>query len=398
MDNIKINFNVAKFLRKKFGFSLEQVVDYAQIKDIKEKKNQHAIPAVEYLKQIEDGSSYPTKTVLENLAHVYRVPVLTFFLPQPPVFQDELIDFRTFDSKRPKIDNPIIFAVKRKIKLLQTELSIIEQQNSKKPKKFVGSVTTNTPITDFVALVRKIIDFSIEEQKSLRKKDDLFKIIRNRIERIGIFVVQIGDLGSYHTAIQPSEFRGISISDKYAPLIVINPNDTAAAQLFSLLHEVAHIFLGDTAISNVGITNNKMNDKEKICNAFAAEFLLPYEEVQNIADMRKSEIEDILYKATEIGKIYHVSNSVAIRRFFDAKKITHNAFTEANSIIASNFKQNKATQKTDGGPNKNIIDRARLGERTIHAINFATEQNLLSPVAAAAILGVNVSRLYKVIS
>lgn len=398
MDNIKINFNVAKFLRNKFGFSLEQVVDYAKIKDIKEKKNQHAIPAVEYLKQIENGSLYPTKTVLESLAYVYRVPVLTFFLPQPPVFQDELIDFRTFDSKRPKVDNPIIFAIKRKIKLLQTELSRIEQENSKKTKKFVGSVAPDTQISEFVTLVRKIIGFSVEEQKSLRKKDDLFKIIRNHIERAGIFVVQVGDLGSYHTAIQPSEFRGIAISDKYAPLIVINPNDTAPAQLFSLLHEVAHIFLGDTAISNVGITNDRMNNKEKICNAFAAEFLLPYAEVQNIADMKKYEIEDILYAATEIGKIYHVSNTVAIRRFYDAKKITYNAFTEANNIIASNFKKNKTTQKTDGGPNKNIIDRARLGERTIHAINFATEQNLLSPVAAAAILGVNVGRLYKVIS
>lgn len=398
MDNIKINFNVAKFLRNKFGFSLEQVVDYAKIKDIKEKKNQHAIPAVEYLKQIENGSLYPTKTVLESLAYVYRVPVLTFFLPQPPVFQDELIDFRTFDSKRPKVDNPIIFAIKRKIKLLQTELSRIEQENSKKTKKFVGSVAPDTQISEFVTLVRKIIGFSVEEQKSLRKKDNLFKIIRNHIERAGIFVVQVGDLGSYHTAIQPSEFRGIAISDKYAPLIVINPNDTAPAQLFSLLHEVAHIFLGDTAISNVGITNDRMNNKEKICNAFAAEFLLPYAEVQNIADMKKYEIEDILYAATEIGKIYHVSNTVAIRRFYDAKKITYNAFTEANNIIASNFKKNKIAQKTDGGPNKNIIDRARLGERTIQAINFATEQNLLSPVAAAAILGVNVGRLYKVIS
>ncbi len=398
MDNIKINFNVAKFLRNKFDFTLEQVVEYAKIKDIKEKKNQPAITAIQYLKQIEEGSLYPTKTVLESLASLYRVPVLTFFLPQPPVFQDELIDFRTFDSKRPKVDNPVIFAVKRKIKLLQTELSRIERENDKRQKRFVGSVLPSTRITDFVATVRECIDFSIEQQKSLRKRDDIFKVIRNHLERIGVFVVQVGDLGSYHTAIQPSEFRGIAISDKYAPLIVINPNDTPSAQLFSLLHEVAHIFLGDTSISNVGMTNSRMDNKEKICNAFAAEFLLPYAEIQSVVDMKQCDTKEVLNLATKIGELYRVSNTVAIRRLYDAKKITYEMFNEANKIISANFKKNKTLLKTDGGPSKNIIDKARLGGRTIQAINFATEQNLLSPVAAAAILGVNVGRLYKVIS
>lgn len=398
MNNIKINFNVARFLRHKFGFTLEQVVVNAKIKDIKGNKKQPGIKAVEYLKQIEDGSLCPTKVVLENLAALYRVPVLTFFLQKPPVFQDELIDFRTFDSRRPKRDNPLIFAIKRKIKLLQTELSRIEYENNKKTKRFVGSVTPDTAIVDFVNIVREQINFSFEEQKTLKKKDDIFKVVRSCIERLGIFVVQIGDLGSHHTSIPTAEFRGIAISDKYAPLIVVNPNDTQPAQLFSLLHEVAHIFLGDTAISNVGMANSRMDEKEKICNAFAAEFLLPYEEVQKFFDMRRCKVDEVLEVATELGNNYRVSNMVVIRRLYDARKITKDVFNEANNIIAANFKKRKILKKNNGGPNKNIVDRSRLGERTIQAINFATETNLMSPVAAAAILGINVGRLHKVIS
>ena len=141
-----------------------------------------------------------------------------------------------------------------------------------------------------------------------------------------------------------------------------------------------------------------MDNKEKICNAFAAEFLLPYAEIQSVVDMKQCDTKEVLNLATKIGELYRVSNTVAIRRLYDAKKITYEMFNEANKIISANFKKNKTLLKTDGGPSKNIIDKARLGGRTIQAINFATEQNLLSPVAAAAILGVNVGRLYKVIS
>lgn len=398
MNGIKINFNVAKSLRNRFGFTVEQVVEYAKITDKKRKKGQAPLSATDYLHQIETGKLYPTKTELENLASLYRVPFLTFFLSAPPVFNDELVDFRTFESKRPRKDNPIIFAVKRKIKLLQNELANIEIKNGTKPREFVASVHPRTEIVDFVNIVRAIINFSIEQQKSLKRKDNIFKTIRTHIENIGVFVIQLGDLGSYHTAIPTSEFRGIAISAKYAPLIVVNPNDTPAAQLFSLLHELAHIFLGDTAISNVGLTSCNENEKERICNAFAAEFLLPQSEIIHVDSMKSYEINDILNVASEIADNYHVSNMVVIRRLYDTNKITKDAFNKANSIIVSNVTKNKVKPKSDSGPSKNIIDRARLGERTVQTINFATEQNILSPMAAAAILGVSVGRLYKVIS
>lgn len=398
MDGIKINFNVAKSLRNRFGFSIEQVVEFAKIKDIKGKKGQDSMPAKDYLHKIEIGELYPTKKVLENLSALYRVPLLTFFLPEPPIFCDELIDFRTFESKRPRVDNPVIFALKRKIKLLQNELANIERENDIRPKNFVATIKPTIPTAEFVQIVRDVIGFSLEQQKALKKSDDLFKIIRKHIEMAGIFVIQLGDLGSYHTSIPTSEFRGIAISEKYAPLIVINPNDIPAAQLFSLLHELAHIFLGDTSISNVGLNNHDGNDKEKICNAFAAEFLLPLAEIHHIENMKKCNVDEILSVASDIGYKYHVSNMVVIRRLYDTNKITKETFNKANSLIAANFKNRKQVSKTDGGPNKNIVDKSRLGERTVQAINFATEQNLLSPSAAAAILGINVGRLYKVIS
>ena len=86
MDGIKINFNVAKSLRNRFGFSIEQVVEFAKIKDIKGKKGQDSMPAKDYLHKIEIGELYPTKKVLENLSALYRVPLLTFFFTRTTRF------------------------------------------------------------------------------------------------------------------------------------------------------------------------------------------------------------------------------------------------------------------------------------------------------------------------
>jgi Zn-dependent peptidase ImmA (M78 family)/transcriptional regulator with XRE-family HTH domain len=393
MDGIKINHNILKFFREKFGFSNADVVCYAKIHDIKEKKDRPAMTAIEYLNGIENGNINPSKLVLESLSKLYHVPFLTFFLPNLPVFIDTLIDFRTFDSKQPPKDNPVIFAIKRKVKLLQEELSGIEKEMGQKEKDFVSSVESTLPIVDFVALVREKLDFSLDEQKKV-KKDDLFKTIRKRVESLGIFVIQVGNLGNYLTKIETSDFRGIAISDKYAPLIVINSNDTPAAQLFSLLHELAHIFLGHTSISNVGIMDYADNT-EQICNAFAAEFLLPKQEIVAVKNI--NDINEILSTAETIASQYKISLMVVIRRLFDSGKITKESFNKANGIIASNTKIKKVTGSNGGGPNKNVVDKAHLGERTINVIGLATERQLISPTTAAAILGVNISRLYKMV-
>lgn len=395
MEELNINHHIVRFLREKFGFSVAEVVKYANIKDIKPQKDTPGFSAENYMMYIERGELHPKKYVIDNLVKLYKVPFLTFFLEKLPVFDDELIDFRTFDSRVPVKDSPVLFAIKRKIKLLQQQLSYIEKVQNNTKRDFVSSVAEGVSIESFVAHVRDVIGFSVEEQRKLRKNDNLFKIIRQKIESVGIFVIQLGNLGSYHTNLSTKDFRGIAISDEYAPLIIINPNDTLAAQLFSLLHELAHIFLGDTAISNSGL-NDLVSRKEQICNAFAAEFLLPAEELKQFKSIR--DMGMVLRLSSELASVYHVSNMVVIRRLYDTGKISKKLFGEANTIISKNFKQQTNKNINGGGPSRNVIDRAYLGERTIKAMNFATEVNLISPMTAAAVLGINVGRLYKVIS
>lgn len=391
MPEVKINHKILADLRGRFGFSAEYVADKTGIKNKKQTKNTPEILAKDILLQIESGAINPSKTMVENFAKFYRVPFLTFFLSKTPVFTDYLIDFRTFDNKYPLGDNTLIYKLKRKVKLLQESLSEIEQFFNGKKRNFVSSVKTSVAIKDFVAIARKELDFSLEEQKNLKQSDRLFKVIRKKIESIGIFVVQIGNLGNYYTTLDNKLFRGISISDDFAPLIVINPNDTEEAQLFSLLHELAHIFLGDTSISNAGLGSYNLQKKEQICNAFAAEFLLPETELENYGYLE--DVPEILETLKRIKKIYKVSIMVANRRLYDAKKISKDNFIEVNTIIEANFKK----IKKEGAVNKNIVDRSYFGERTILAISAATETSFMSPSEAAAILGIGIKRLNKVV-
>ena len=124
------------------------------------------------------------------------------------------------------------------------------------------------------AVTQKIKDFTKIDREKFRSQstsEDAFKSLRAKIEEIGVFVLLIGDLGSHHTAFDLDIFRGFALSDAIAPFIVINDNNSKAAWSFTLLHELAHIWLGHTGISS---TKSEL-EIEQFCNWVASEVLLP---------------------------------------------------------------------------------------------------------------------------
>ncbi len=116
-------------------------------------------------------------------------------------------------------------------------------------------------------------------------------LLRSKVEAVGIFVLLIGNLGSHHTAISVEAFRGFALADTVAPFIVINDQDAAVAWSFTLLHELAHLWLGKTGVSG----RRPDAQIEKFCNDVAALILLPQHELPAIGitnSMDKSEVVD----------------------------------------------------------------------------------------------------------
>lgn len=399
MEEININHNILKWCREQSGFTPEYVVEAANISPIKATKNKEEISSVERLRELEQGTRKPTLTQLKAFAKIYQRPIMTFFLNAPPKVENKLVDFRTIDSLPHEKDSPEFARLKRRLINLQEELSALERESGSAPLDFIGLAKGNENIEEFVSFIRKKLDFSFAQQLHAKDDEDLFKILRDKIQDIGVYVVLEGNLGSYHSNISTEEFRGIAITDIFAPLIAINSNDYKQAMLFTLLHEFAHILLGDSSVSNVSVNTMRVDAKEVFCNKFAAEFLLPACEV-----LRKTassfNVDDIFDTVSNYAKQFKVSIMVMARRLYDLGKINNDIYTEIVSSIKRQIAKKKERQREKenaGVVSRNILDKYRLGTKVIATVLGATYSGRMSVVDASVLLNVNSSRLDRIL-
>lgn len=399
MEEININPNILRWCREQAGFSIEDVASLAEISPIKATKNKVGVSSIERLLMLEQGEVKPTLSQLKSLAKIYQRPMMTFFLNNPPKVENKLIDFRTIDSIPHEKDSPEFARLKRRLINLQEELSSIDRDSGNAPLDFVGSAKTSIDIVEFVELVRKKIDFNFSQQLQAKDDDDLFRILRDKIQNIGVYVVLEGDLGSYHSRISTDEFRGIAITDVFAPFIAINSNDYKQAMLFTLLHEFAHIWLGNTAISNMSLNTRNIDEKEVFCNKFAAEFLLPRDEILRKVNLPTNN-ENIFNIISGYAKQFNVSIMVMVRRLYDLGKINISLYNDLTGTIKRSILKKKERQKekeSSGGPNRNILDRYRLGTKVISTILNATYSGRISTVDASVLMNVNSSRFNRIL-
>jgi Zn-dependent peptidase ImmA (M78 family) len=188
--------------------------------------------------------------------------------------------------------------------------------NREGPVEFVGSLTTATPTDDAANSMRTALGFAVEERGSTWT--DALRILIEHAEALGFLIMVSGVVGSNtHRKLNPREFRGFALADQLAPVIFINGADTKAAQIFTLLHELAHLWLGDTALDDVDLTATPATEVERWCNKVAAEALLPLSSVPyELAQ------EETLTDAIErLARRFKVSTLVVLRRMYDAGRL-----------------------------------------------------------------------------
>ena len=388
-ERLNINPVVLKWCREQTGYSISEVVEKINISDTKATSKKEAVSAVQKLEKWENGKDVPSYTVLQKLASFYKRPLLTFFMPNPPVVQNKLVDFRTLDSLPHGKDSPEFAKLKRQIFYLQESLSEFQKNDGVEPLDFINSVSVNTNIFQFVQNIRQRLSFSYDEQRAYKKDEELFSVLREKIEDLGVYVVIRGSFEK----IPLDEFRGIAITDEYAPLILINGRDSVVARTFSMLHELAHIFLGVSSESNY---QQIRDPKEAFCNKFAAEFMMPTEEVNRIFPNRIEETSAsvIMDTLSLEAKKHNVSMMTLLYRLSDVGKISSAMVRQIENTIKSRVKEKRETQ--EGGPDRNKIDKLYLGDKVISTVLNARDAGTISDSSASALLNVKEYRFDRI--
>lgn len=368
--------------RKNAGFSLEDAARLAMVKDTKK------LSAAERLISWESGEDAPTQNQLADIAKAYCRPVLTFYLANPPIPDSDVVDFRTFADHDVKL-SPQLRALVSKMKSRQQEVLEILEDDEDSPTRlsFVGRFPGARNVGAVVKDIESVLQLPIEKRQQLVGKDALLRLIRNSAEAAGIFVLAQGDLGSSRSDIMPDEFRGFVLADDLAPFIVLNDNDHRHAQLFTLVHELAHLWIGDSGVSNFNPfdTGAQAND-EHFCNQVAAEFLMPRDYIS-----RSWEAHSFMGLESAVAKVasgFGVSHAAAARRLVELNLIPNDDWWALYSGYRKEWDRIRQEQKENGknAPVYFPMKKSQLGSRLIRTVLGAVEAGAITYTRAARIL------------
>jgi len=233
------------------------------------------------------------------------------------------------------------------------------------PLSFVGSATVTSSVETTGAIMRHALGFDIEERRRIPTWTDALRLFIGQADEAGIMVMCSGVVLNNNTRrLDPEEFRGFALSDSLAPLVFINGADTKAAQMFTLAHELAHIWLGQSAVSDTQASLVPDHHVERWCNNVAAEFLVPL-------SMLKQEYQDVPNLRGELDRLarrFKVSTLVILRRIHDAGGLTREEFWRE---YEDELERLLTISKGSGG-NFYLTQAARVSKRFARALVIST--------------------------
>jgi len=311
------------------------------------------------------GETKPTLKQLEYFAKATHTPFGYFFLPQPPKESVPIPDLRTIGNKHIKSPSPDLLDTLYICQQRQEWYQEFARFMGEPSLPFVGSVSLQSDVIEVAQSISNVLGFDVEERRKMPTWTEALRHFITQADSIGIMVMISGIVGSNtHRPLNPHEFRGFALSDKFAPLVFINGKDTKAAQMFTLAHELAHIWLGETALSDIGPISSVSNDIELWCNKVAAELLVPLE---NLNDFYRGDIS-LREELDHLAKYFKVSTLVILRRLYDAGKLSRDELWAAHEAELNRL---LSIKKSSGG-NFYLTLPVRVSKRFARALVCST--------------------------
>ena len=349
------------------------------------------------LQEWESGTSQPTIKQAQTLAKAYKRPFALFFLPEIPRDFQPLQDFRKSGSKT--LTTSSIFII-REIQQKQAWISDAYAENDEIKLPFVGRFSIN----DNPQVVAQDILKTLDIYPARYKSESPIKEWIDASETKGIFVSRTSFIHS-RLKLDSDELQGFAISDSYAPFVFVNSEDWNAPQLFTLLHELAHIWIAETGISNDVEPEIKNKEKfhpvELFCNEVAANALMPKDLILNFG----SQIYQNSKEVFKMAKLLGVSSFALIVRALNLGLISIPVYQklkrQADIDFAEYLKreaEKRAKQKekeNPGGPNYFLLQLNRNSRLFTQTVLDAFRGGSIEPTLASNLLNVQINKFQK---
>ena len=308
----------------------------------------------------------------DKLAAKTYTPLGYLYLSEPPEEPLPIRDFRTRGDDPPGRPSPNLLDTVYKMQRRQAWMrdNLIEDEED--PLPFIGVCSLRdsyTKVADAMRVALNLADGWAEERPSWRHA---LSFLRNRLDEVGVMVVFNGVVGNDTSRkLDPNEFQGFALVDEYAPLIFVNNADFIAARIFTLAHEAAHIFIGETGLTVFDRLLPADNETERFCNQVAAEFLVPQRALEKYWPAARN--RDNPYRA--VAQNFKVSAIVAARRLLDLNLIDRDTFWGSYDDFKG---QGISAPSSSGGGDFWNTQRWRIGPRFAGAVARAAKEGRLS--------------------
>lgn len=310
----------------------------------------------------ERGESKPTLKQLENYAKKTHVPLGYFFLAEPPIEQLPVADYRTQRDRGVRPASPELLDTLNRMLTRQAWMREYLEGIGADPLPFVSSVPAGTFPGPVAEAIRSTLRLDRQWARQYPSWQQALKGLLEASEAAGILFSVNGVVDNNTSRIlDPEEFRGFVLVDPFAPLIFVNGTDAKSAQMFTVAHELAHIWIGQSGLFDLPNLDSAGNDIEAFCNAVAAEFLVPEIELRSAWPAVQSDSEPF----DELARSFKVSAVVIARRARDLGLVSSQSYT---SFFRARML--KEREKPDGASGGNFCatQNYRLGRSFATAV------------------------------
>ena len=321
------------------------------------------------LPEWEQRETLPTLKQLENYAHATHTPLGFLLLDAPPVDVVPIEDFRTMGDRRVSAPSVNLLDSVYACQQRQDWYRDFARTNGEDPLPFVGSLGLNVGINEAAGAIAEALSFTLADRRQIGSWTAALDHLRDRAEALGVLVMISGVVGSDgHRKLDPTEFRGFALADDLAPVVFVNGSDTKAAQIFTLVHELAHIWLGRTGVSDADLGSQVSDPVERWCNQVAAEVLVPSTEIRDETFEPNNPVPHL----DRIAKRFKVSTLVVLRRLFEVGKIDWVTYRRIYGVeLARVVGLAAAGRKSSGGDFYNT-NPVRVSKRFARALIAST--------------------------
>lgn len=343
----------------------------------------------------ESGADQPTVRQAEALAKLYKRPFALFFLPEIPRDFQPLQDFRRNDAK--PLSTGSIFII-REIQQKQTWISEVYQESDESPLPFVGKFNSNASPTE---VANDIVSTLGVDVKRYTNENPILDWV-NKAEAKGIFISRTSFIHS-KLKLDSEELQGFAIADKYAPFVFINSDDWDAPQLFTLVHELAHVWIAASGISNeIGPdikSNSTLHPIELFCNEVAANALMPDEIMTGVPGNTFDSSSDVFKKARTLGVSSFAFLVRALRlnliSLAHYRQLKNDADLEFAAFLKRQGEKMLKQKQQEGGPNYYLMLANKNSHLFTQVVMDAFYGGAIEPTQASNLLNTQVTKFPK---